>query len=169
MYKNTRIIKIMAGLTIFVLFSSNIYKRMVKGMMDFVLSPDCALQFAIVICCFACTNMAVKHLLASDGALTKSISDNLDRVVKTVQQVKDASNEVVDGVTVVRELADENRTGAQNVVIDMQNLSNDNGVLNDRTMSSMDMTTAIDTQVSNVAELMNQVVETTNKMAELIL
>lgn len=88
----------------------------------------------------------------------------------------------------VRELADENRTGAQNVVIDMQNLSNDNGVLNDRTMSSMDMTTAIDTQVSNVAELMNQVVElieasvehanisteeltevveTTNKMAEL--
>ena len=169
LYKNTRLIKIMAGLTIFVLFSSNIYKGMVKGMMDFVSSPDCALQFAIVICCFACTNMAVKHLLASDGALTKSISDNLDRVVKTVQQVKDASNEVVDGVTVVRELADENRTGAQNVVIDMQNLSNDNGVLNDRTMSSMDMTTAIDTQVSNVAELMNQVVETTNKMAELIL
>lgn len=188
LYKNTRLIKIMAGLTIFVLFSSNIYKGMVKGMMDFVSSPDCALQFAIVICCFACTNMAVKHLLASDGALTKSISDNLDRVVKTVQQVKDASNEVVDGVTVVRELADENRTGAQNVVIDMQNLSNDNGVLNDRTMSSMDMTTAIDTQVSNVAELMNQVVElieasvehanisteeltevveTTNKMAEL--
>ena len=159
MYKNTRLIKIMAGLTIFVLFSSNIYKGMVKGMMDFVSSPDCALQFAIVICCFACTNMAVKHLLASDGALTKSISDNLDRVVKTVQQVKDASNEVVDGVTVVRELADENRTGAQNVVVDMQNLSNDNGVLNDRTMSSMDMTTAIDTQVSNVAELMNQVVE----------
>lgn len=188
LYKNTRLIKIMAGLTIFVLFSSNIYKGMVKGMMDFVSSPDCALQFAIVICCFACTNMAVKHLLASDGALTKSISDNLDRVVKTVQQVKVASNEVVDGVTVVRELADENRAGAENVVKDMQNLSNDNGVLNDRTMSSMDMTTAIDTQVSNVAELMNQVVElieasvehanisteeltevveTTNKMAEL--
>ena len=47
MYKNTRLIKIMAGLTIFVLFSSNIYKGTVKGMMDFVSSPDCALQIAI--------------------------------------------------------------------------------------------------------------------------
>ena len=188
LYKNTKLIKIMSGLTMFVLFSSNLYKGMVKGMMDFVSSPECALQFAIVICCFACTNMAVKHLLASDGALTKSISDNLDRVVQTVQQVKVASNEVVDGVTVVRELADENRTGAENVVTDMQNLSNDNSALNDRTMSSMDMTTAIETQVSNVAVLMEQVVnlieasvehahisteelaevvETTNKMAEL--
>ena len=187
-YKNTKLIKIMTGLTMFVLFSSNLYKGMVKGMMDFVSSPECALQFAIVICCFACTNMAVKHLLASDGALTKSISDNLERVVKTVKQVKVASNEVVDGVTVVRELADENKTGARNVVTDMQELSNDNGTLNDRTMSSMDMTTVIDTQVSNVAVLMEQVVnlieasvehanvsteelaevvETTNKMAEL--
>ncbi len=188
LYKNPKLIKIMMWATMFVLITSNLYKGRVKGMMEFVSSVDCALQFAIVLCCYACTNMAIKHLVESDGALTASIKSNLARVVQTVEKVKVASNEVVDGVTVVRELADENRMGAENVVTDMQELSNDNGVLNDRTMSSMEMTNAIDTQVSNVAELMEQVVtligasvehanissteltevvETTNKMAVL--
>ncbi len=188
LFKDPKLIKIMMWSTMFVLFSSNIYKGTVKGMMEFVSSIDCALEFAIVLCCYACTNMAIKHLVESDGALTGSIQSNLNRVVQTVEQVKVASNEVVDGVTVVRELADENRTGAENVVNDMRELSNDNGVLNDRTMSSMEMTGVIDTQVNNVSELMEQVmtlidastehadisskeltevVEITNKMAEL--
>ncbi|MBQ8280195.1 MAG: PilZ domain-containing protein [Roseburia sp.] len=188
LYKNPKLIKIMMWGTVFVLFSSNMYKGLAKGMMEFVSSADCALQFAIVLCCYACTNMAIKHLVESDGALTGSITGNLERVVKTVEKVKGASNEVVDGVTVVRELADENRMGAENVVADMRELAHDNDVLNDKTMSSMDMTNAIDTQVSNVAELMEEVVtligasvehantssdelgevvETTNKMAEL--
>lgn len=64
--------------------------------------------------------MTVKHLVESDGALTDSITNNLERVVKTVEKVKGASNEIVDGVTVVRELADENRMGAEDVVKDMQ-------------------------------------------------
>ena len=188
LYKNPKLIKIMMWATLFVLITSNLYKGWAKGMMEFVSSIDCALQFAIVLCCYACTNMAIKHLVESDGALTGSIEGNLRRVVHTVEKVKVASNQVVDGVTVVRELADENRMGAENVVGDMQELSNDNGVLNDRTMSSMEMTNVIDTQVSNVAGLMEQVVtligasvehanisseelsevvETTNKMAEL--
>ncbi len=158
LYKNPKLIRIMMWATMFVLITSNLYKGRVKGMMEFVSSIDCALQFAIVLCCYACTNMAIKHLVESDGALTRSIEGNLERVVKTVEKVKVASNEVVDGVTVVRELADENRMGAENVVTDMNELSKDNGVLNDKTMSSMDMTKAIDTQVSNVSELMEQVV-----------
>lgn len=156
--------------------------------MEFVSSADCALQFAIVLCCYSCTIMAIHHLVESDGALTGSIEGNLERVVQTVEKVKVASNEVVDGVTVVRELADENRMGAENVVTDMRQLSHENDILNEKTMSSMDMTTAIDTQVSDVAERMEQVValieasvehantsseelvevvETTNKMAAL--
>ena len=188
LYKNPKLIRVMMWLTLFVLITSNLYKGRVKGMMEFVSSIDCALQFAIVLCCYACTNMAIKHLVASDGALTGSIQSNLHRVVQTVEQVKVASNNVVDGVTVVRELADENRVGAENVVTDMQELANDNSRLNDRTMSSMEMTSVIDTQVTDVAELMEQVVtligasiehanvsseelvgvvETTNKMADL--
>lgn len=188
LYKNPKLIKIMMWATVFVLVTSNVYKGLTKGMMEFVSSADCALQFAIVLCCYACTNMAIKHLVESDGALTESIAGNLERVVQTVEKVKVASNEVVDGVTVVRELADENRMGAENVVTDMHELSHDNDALNDRTMSSVDMTKEIDTQVGNVAKLMEQVVtlieasvehanisseellevvETTNKMAAL--
>ncbi len=188
LYKDPKLIKVMMWSTIFVLITSNIYKGRVKGMMEFVQSVDCALQFGIVICCYACTNMAIKHLVESDGALTGSIESNLKRVVQTVEKVKVASNEVVDGVTVVRELADENRMGAEAVVTDMNELSHDNDVLNDRTMSSTEMTNVIDTQVTNVADLMEQVVnlieasvehanissqelvgvvETTNKMASL--
>lgn len=158
LYKDPKLIKIMMWSTMFVLITSNIYKGRVKGMMEFVQSVDCALQFAIVICCYACTNMAIKHLVESDGALTGSIESNLKRVVQTVEKVKVASNEVVDGVTVVRELADENRMGAEEVVTDMHELSHDNDVLNDRTMSSTEMTNVIDTQVTNVAELMEQVI-----------
>ena len=188
LYKNPKLIKVMMWATLFVLITSNLYKGWAKGMMEFVSSADCALQFAIVLCCYSCTIMAIHHLVESDGALTSSIEGNLARVVQTVEKVKVASNEVVDGVTVVRELADENRMGAENVVTDMRELSHENDILNDRTMSSMDMTTAIDTQVSDVAERMEQVValieasvehantsseelvevvETTNKMATL--
>lgn len=141
LYKNPKLIKVMMWATMFVLISSNLYKGWAKDMMEFVSSVDCALQFAIVLCCYACTNMAIKHLVESDGALTGSIEGNLKRVINTVEKVKVASNAVVDGVTVVRELADENKVGADNVVKDMKELSNNNEVLNDKTMSSMEMTT----------------------------
>ena len=188
LYKNPKLNRVMMWATMIILLSSNIYKALTKGMLDFVFSEDCGLQFAIVVCCLVCTGMSIKHLIESDGALTGSIKDNLERVVRTIEKVKVASTEVVDGVTVVRELADENRKSAENVVVDMQKLSGDNGVLNDRTMSSMKMTNVIDTQVENVAGLMEQVVtlidasvehantsseelagvvETTNKMAAL--
>ena len=159
LYKDAKLTKIMMWITLFVLISSNMYKGTVKGMYDFVSSPECALQFAIVICCYVCTTMSIRHLHESDGALTGSIKSNLERVVQTVDKVKGASNSIVDGVTVVRELAEENKMGANNVVKDMEELSRNNDVLNDKTMSSMEMTNVIDTQVNNVADLMEQVVE----------
>ena len=159
LYKDAKLVKIMMWATLFVLISSNLYKGWCKDMMEFVSSMDCALQFAIVICCYTCTTMSIKHLHESDGALTASIEANLARVVETVEKVKSASNSIVDGVTVVRELAEENKMGASNVVKDMNELSHNNDILNDKTMSSMEMTTVIDTQVKNVADLMEQVVE----------
>ena len=186
LFKDIKFIKRMMWLTIIMVIGSNIYKvnAMGAGKSDDTL----VLAFGMIAACYACTIMAVKHLVQSDGALTKSIEANLARVVQTVEQVKVASNSIVDGVTVVRELAEENREGANNVVKGMGILSDNNGILNDRTMSSMEMTTVIDTQVKNVAGLMEQVVatigtsvehantsseelgevvETTNKMAEL--
>lgn len=117
-----------------------------------------------------------------------SIKNNLSRVITTIGQVKTASNTIVDGITVVRELSDENMQGASAVVNNMTELNKKNEVLHDRTMSSMDMTEDINTQVRNVADLIDEmvglinesvrhsdsssseledVVKTTNTMAEL--
>ena len=166
LYKDPKFIKMIMWFTLFVLISSNIYKGVAKGMMDFVASEECALQFAIVLCCFACTNMAIRHLVESDGALTGSIESELAQVVQTVEQVKDASNSIVDGVTVVRELADENKQGANNVVKDMGTLAKNNGILNDKTVSSIEMTKVIDTQVKGVSDLMEEFSKLIEKSVE---
>ncbi len=158
LFKDQKFIKRMMWLTLIMVIGSNIYKviAMGAGKSDDTL----VLAFGMIAACYACTLMAVKHLIQSDGALTGSIEANLARVVKTVEQVKVASNSIVDGVTVVRELADENKEGANDVVRGMGKLADNNGILNDRTVSSMEMTAVIDTQVKNVAGLMEQVVET---------
>ena len=166
LYIDPKFIKMIMWFTLFVLISSNIYKGVAKGMMDFVASEECALQFAIVLCCFACTNMAIRHLVESDGALTGSIESELAQVVQTVEQVKDASNSIVDGVTVVRELADENKQGANNVVKDMGTLAKNNGILNDKTVSSIEMTKVIDTQVKDVSDLMEEFSKLIEKSVE---
>ena len=166
LYKDPKFIKMIMWFTLFVLISSNIYKGVAKGMMDFVASEECALQFAIVLCCFACTNMAIRHLVESDGALTGSIESELAQVVQTVEQVKDASNSIVDGVTVVRELADETKQGANNVVKDMGTLAKNNGILNDKTVSSIEMTKVIDTQVKDVSDLMEEFSKLIEKSVE---
>ena len=166
LYKDPKFIKMIMWFTLFVLISSNIYKGVAKGMMDFVASEECALQFAIVLCCFACTNMAIRHLVESDGALTGSIESELAQVVQTVEQVKDASNSIVDGVTVVRELADENKQGANNAVKDMGTLAKNNGILNDKTVSSIEMTKVIDTQVKDVSDLMEEFSKLIEKSVE---
>ncbi len=186
LFKDRKFIRRMMWITLFTVIGSNIYKVVAKGAGK---SDDTlVLAFGMLLACYTCTIMAVKHLIQSDGALTQSIEANLARVVQTVGQVKGASNQIVDGVTVVRELAEENKTGAANVVTEMQELAANNGILNDSTTSSMEMTGVIETQVQNVAELMEQVVgtidasiehantsaeelgevvETTNKMAQL--
>ena len=110
--------------------------------------------------------MSINHLNLSDGALTDSIKDDLDRVVKTVEQVKDSSNMIVDGITVVRELEEENRQGANFVVSSMEELSRNNDILHDKTNSSTDMTTKINNQVENVAALINDVVKLVSQSVE---
>ena len=80
-------------------------------------------------------------------------------LLSTVEQVKDSSNMIVDGITVVRELEEENKQGANFVVSSMKELSQNNAILRDRTDSSTDMTTKINDQVENVASLINDVVK----------
>lgn len=124
------------------------------------------LQLSCIILCYGCYVMSIRHLNESDGAMMDSIRSDLHRVVTTVEQVKVASNSVVDGVTVVRELATENKHGADVVVLGMNELTSNNYNLQERTASSMDRTAAINTQVQNVAALIQEMVELTKESTE---
>ena len=121
------------------------------------------MQVGITLFCYIGLIIAIKHMSQSDNALLDSIKDNLDRVVTTVKQVKGASNSVVDGVTVVRELADENKHSANEVVDSMVALSEQNEVLSDRISSSIQMTEDIDSQVINVTDLMGRILTISEK------
>ncbi len=94
---------------------------------------------------------------------TQAVTDNLDRVVLTIGQVKGASTAVVDGVTVVRELAEENQEGAKAVVESMEELISNNTELGANVDSSLDMTEDIKRQVEHVAEMTNRMVGVVNK------
>lgn len=121
------------------------------------------MQFGITLFCYIGLIIAIKHMSVSDESLLNSIKDNLDKVVTTVKQVKTASNSVVDGVTVVRELADENKHSASEVVDSMISLSEQNDILNDRITSSIHMTEDIDSQVENMTELMGRIMSISQK------
>ena len=117
------------------------------------------LQFSCIILCYVCYVVSINHLNLSDGALVNSIKANLNRVVSTVEKVKTASNTIVDGITVVRELEDENKKGANDVVSSMEILDSNNAVLRDTTSSSIKMTEQINNQIKNVAGLIENMVE----------
>lgn len=120
------------------------------------------IQLGVIVLSYIAYILSIDHLSKSDGAMLNAVKGNLDQVVKTIEQVKTASTSVVDGVTVVRELSDENIEGANNVVRSMEGLNANNRVLSDKTNSSLDMTKTIDMQVSNVAGLISDVVTLTD-------
>lgn len=124
------------------------------------------IQAASTILCYTTYILAISHLNQSDGALIGSVESDLQRVIVTVDQVKEASNAVVDGVNVVRDLADENRDGANQVVRNMEELTDKNNILQEKTMSSVDLTSHINTQVQNVAELIGKMVLLINESVE---
>ena len=158
LYKNRRyMIRLGIVNTLAIIFSI-IYHFKVKGMNSFNDIQNYILQLICIIVCYIYYVIAIDHMNKTDGALTDSIQKNLERVVNTVEKVKTASNAVVDGVTVVRDLSDENKAGAEKVVASMTELSDNNSILYQRTMSSMDKTADINTQVQNVAALVEQMI-----------
>lgn len=119
------------------------------------------LQVACLLLCYIGYIMSIRHLIESGGALTDSIKADLKRVITTVEQVKTASNTIMDGITVVRELATENKHGSDIVVDGMNKLTDNNDQLQSRTASSQEMTGDINSQVQNVASMINDMVSLT--------
>lgn len=157
LYKS-RNIMIGCGIVNVILIVGTLIYKMATNTMTETTVTDFEIQFAVTALCYVGYILSINHMNASDGAMLGSVQANLDRVVLTIEQVKSASTAVVDGVTVVRELADENKEGANNVVHSMEELSANNDVLQDKTSSSLDMTTKINNQVENVASMIQEMV-----------
>lgn len=121
------------------------------------------LQLSCIILCYICYVMSIRHLNESDGAMTDSIRADLHRVVTTVEQVKSSSNIILDGITVVRELASENKHGSDIVMLGMNELTDNNNMLQDHTTSSTQMTSDIRAQVENVVALIREMVTLVEK------
>lgn len=137
------------------------YHLVVLGQNTATNQKNYQLQVACLLLCYIGYIMSIRHLIESDGALTDSIKADLKRVVTTVEQVKTASNTIMDGITVVRELATENKHGSDIVVDGMNKLTDNNDQLQSRTASSQEMTGDINSQVQNVASMINDMVSLT--------
>lgn len=162
LYKNKGYI-IRCGIANLVVVIVNAVIKYNAGMNSAANVNDYMLQASCIILCYICYAISINHLNLSDGALLDSIKSNLSKVITTIEQVKGASNSIVDGITVVRELEEENRQGANLVVDSMKELNDNNGILQEKTNSSKDMTTKINDQVKNVAALIDQMIELMNQ------
>lgn len=165
LYKNRNfMVKCGVVNTIIVLVNAAI--KYTNGMNTEADIKEFSLQLACIVLCYICYVMSIQHLIESDGSMVNSVKSDLKRVVTTVEQVKDASNAVVDGVAVVRELATENKHGADVVVLGMKKLHSNNRTLQDKTDSSLDMTGDISEQVQNVSTLIEQMVALTKESVD---
>ena len=161
-YKDKKLMLRYCIINMAILFAT-IVRNYMNGMNSSTDVTNFEMQFGITLFCYIGLISAIKHMSTSDNALLDSVKDNLARVVTTVEKVKTASNSVVDGVTVVRELAEENKQSAEEVVGSMENLSGQNYTLSQRIDSSMEMTEDIDNQVENVAGLVEHIVDISEK------
>ena len=157
LYKDRKLI-IRSGIYNVLLLIVNVVIRAAQNKITPTDVTDYEIQFACIILVYLGFVLSINHMNKSDGALFNSMQANLDKVILTIEQVKTASNAVVDGVNVVRELSDENRDSANDVVGNMEELNTNNVVLRQKTDSSMQMTDKISEQVENVAGLIKEMV-----------
>lgn len=162
LYKNRRFM-IFYGICNSVIVIINAVMKYSNGVNSANDIKEFQLQLSCIVLCYICYVMSIKHLNQSDGAMMDNIRAELQRVVHTVEHVKTASNSIVNGISVVRELAVENQQGADAVVESTNELKAKKGILQEYTLSSLDMTTDINTQVQNVASLITQMVELTKE------
>lgn len=119
-----------------------------------------------VIIGLALTGAYIAECVKGARTVPYAVKGNLERVVHSIEKVKVASNSIVDGMNVVRELSDENQEGATDVVRNMESLISNNEVLNERTQSSILATDKISEQVENVATLIKEMVQLMEQSVE---
>ena len=161
-YKNRKFMITCGIANVLIIVGAAVYRYML-GFNSAADMKNYQLQLSCIILCYICYVMSIRHLNESDGAMTDSIKADLQRVVTTVEQVKTSSNTILDGITVVRELASENKHGSDIVMLGMNELTDNNTMLQDRTNSSTQMTSDIRSQVENVVSLIGEMVSLVEK------
>lgn len=121
------------------------------------------IQVAVGVMCFAGFIVGINHVVVSDRVLIGHIKESLESTTKTVEDVKIASGAVVDGVEVVRDLADENRESANKVAYKMGLLVDDTNILQEKATSSLEMTRRANEQIESMSTLVTQMQELTDK------
>lgn len=165
LYKNRKFMVYCGIANSIIIIISSVYHVM-NGYNSAADMKNYQLEFSAIVLCYICYVMSIHHLNESDGAMTNSIKADLQRVITTVEKVKTASNSIMSGMSVVREISVEN-THSANVVVDgMATLEDNSGKLEDTTSSSVDMTTDINSQVQHVAEMIEQMVTLTAESGE---
>ena len=166
LYKNKKFMINCGIANVLSVIVSDVYRYVVLGCRSDADMKNYQLQVACLLLCYICYVMSIRHLNESDGALNGSIKADLDRVVSTVEKVKTSSNSIMSGITVVRELASENKHGSDVIMLGMNELSSNNEDLRSHTASSTDMTTDISSQVEHVAQLIDDMVSLTSESQE---
>ena len=157
-YKDQLFMRYCGIVNAIIIIGSSVYRYMVLGMDSATNMKDYQLELSCIILCYICYGMSIRHLNESDGAMTDSIKNDLHRVITTVEKVKTASNSIMDGVIVVRELAGENKHGADIVASRMDTLNDNKENLQNTTTSSVDMTSNISSQVQQIAVMIEETV-----------
>ena len=137
-----------------------------RGTVDSSMSDSFKIMAAASIVINLSVYLLIHYLIRLNAHNVAAITANLDKVKETVIKVKDVSTSVVDGVNAVKEYADDNRAVASSVVNDMNMITEQSTVLNDKTASSFEMTKAISMQVTQVSNLVEETVALANQSVE---
>jgi len=117
------------------------------------------IQVACVVLCYISLILAVTHLKKDNEEKQEVIKKNLEKATDTFASVKAVSAQVEDEVGIVKDLSEENKEGAGEVVSHMRDLAANNEVLRDKTSSSLEMTEEIKERITHVAELVQRMTE----------
>ena len=150
----------MAGVIVFTL---NLVKN---GKFDDVAVDNAKIQVAAVAITTLAIFLMIRYIKQLNQYNISVVENNLEKITDTVSKVRTVSNSVVDGVTAVKELSDENRAGAGSVVSDMEIIVDQSTSLRNSTNSSLTMTKTISGQVSHVSSLVEETVVLAGQSAE---
>lgn len=115
---------------------------------------------------YASFAVAMFYLIDKDNAVVEDISSNLNTVKDTIHKVKDASDNVVDGVMIVRGLSDENTASVSEVADSMCRLEDISSIIQKCADESSTLISEVNDNVCHTADLIAGMVVVSEESAK---